>query len=184
MRLYEEGIFTGLKIGNNYYFGPDEQITRGEFLLYISAVLGTENTSSGYLPFEDFNSIPTWQRSAVTSMFNAGIIHGNSENGKLYFNCDEGITRIEAAQILNNILNLDSEFKQTDYSDSYLIPKYASGPVKNVTDYGLMRGYDDKSFRPYIRITRGMLSDILCNLKDYCEKEPLTVQRIKNTERK
>lgn len=170
-RLHNEGIFTGLKIGNKYYFQPEQQITRGDFLLYIYAVLNEEPAEEGYAPFEDFASIPVWQKPAAVSMYKDGIIHGNVENGKLYFNHDEGITRLEAAQILCNTLKLKNEPAMTAFSDNYLIPQYASGAVKNVMDYGLMQGYEDKSFRPYIRMTRAMLADVLCRFKDYCEKE-------------
>ena len=69
------------------------------------------------------------------------------------------------------MLNINSNNSQTDFYDSYLIPKYASNAVKNVSEYGLMKGYDDGSFRPYIKITRGMLADILCNVKDYTESK-------------
>ena len=35
-RLYNEGIFKGIQIGDKNYFMPDDNITRGEFLLYLN----------------------------------------------------------------------------------------------------------------------------------------------------
>lgn len=183
-RLHNEGIFTGIKIGNQYYFSPDQQVTRGEFLLYVSAVLQMEPKEAEIVPFADFYSVPIWQRATVSQMYKIGIIHGSYENGELYFNNDESITRLEAAQILNNFLGIKGLIGQMAYTDSYLIPRYATEAVKNVADYGLMKGYDDGSFRPYIRLNRAMLADILCNLKDYCEKEPQAVERFKNSDKK
>lgn len=183
-RLHNEGVFTGMKIGNKYYFGPDEQVSRGEFLLYVSAVLQMEPKETTSVPFADFYSVPVWQRATVSQMYKLGMINGSYENGGLYFNNDESITRIEAAQILNNFLGVKGMLGQLAFTDSYLIPRYAADAVKNVADYGLMKGYDDKSFRPYIRLTRAMLADILCNLKDYCEKEPKAVERLKGTDKK
>lgn len=169
-KLYDEGIFTGIKIGENYYFMPDDYITRGEFLLYINAVLNIPDAKSKILPFADKSSIPSWQLPTVYSMFESGYINGNVEKGNLYFNHDEKISRLECAIVLNNFLNIKSEKDATKYYDSYLIPKYAVSAVNNVTDYGLMQGYDDNSFRPYVKVTRAMLADVLCKLKDYNDK--------------
>ena len=183
-RLHKEGVFTGMKIGNRYYFDPDQQVSRGEFLLYVSAVLQMEPKETESVPFADFYSVPVWQRATVSQMYKLGMIHGSYENGGLYFNNDESITRLETAHILNNFLGIKGVGGQTAFADSYLIPRYATESVKNVADYGLMKGYDDKSFRPYIRLNRAMLADILCNLKDYCEKEPKAVERLKKTDKK
>ena len=104
-------------------------------------------------------------------MYESGIIKGNIENDNLYFNHSEKISRLECAIILNNMLGLENSFSATDYYDGYLIPSYAVTAVKNVSDYGLMKGYEDGSFRPYIKITRAMIADILCSTKDYYESQ-------------
>ena len=169
-RLYNEDIFCGIKIGNEYYFMPDEYITRGEFLLYLNAVLKIPLENNVNLPFADNSSIPDWQLPTVCTMYNSGFIKGNIEKNKLFFNHDEKISRLECAIILNNMLGLKTNLSSTEYYDNYLIPSYASSAVKNVSDCGLMQGYTDNSFRPYIKITRAMLADILCKVKDYNEK--------------
>lgn len=166
-KLYNEGVFTGIKIGQNYYFMPDDYITRGEFLLYINAVLNIPDAKAKTLPFADKASIPSWQLPTVYSMFESGYINGNMEKGSLYFNHDEKISRLECAIVLNNFLDVNNVEEGTKYYDSYLIPKYAVSAVKNVTDYGLMQGYDDNSFRPYVKVTRAMLADVLCKLKEF-----------------
>ncbi len=168
-RLYNEGIFKGIKIGETNFFMPDEPITRGEFLLYLNTILNKSTSKTINLPFADAASIPSWQIPTVCAMFEAGIINGNIEKDKLYFNHSEKISRLECAIILNNMLGLENSYSSTDYYDGYLIPSYAVTAVKNVSDYGLMKGYGDGSFRPYIKITRAMLADILCSTKDYYE---------------
>ena len=169
-KLYKEGIFTGMKIGDNYYFSPDEYITRGDFLLYLNAILKIPASSREKLPFADLSSIPKWQLTTVQTMYDNKLIRGNIEKGKIFFNYDEKISRLECAIILNNMLGLKSPKETTDYSDNYLIPDYAVSAVKNVSDYKLMQGYEDKSFRPYIKINRAMLADILCKVNDYNKK--------------
>lgn len=170
-RLYNEDIFTGIKIGEKYYFMPEEYITRGEFLLYMDAVLKTPSAENTVLPFKDVASIPHWQISTVQSMYKLGYISGKLEKSNLFFNHDEKISRLECAIILNNILGLKNSAQSTEYYDNYLIPKHAVTAIKNVSDYGLMTGYEDKSFRPYVKITRAMLADILCRVKDYFQTQ-------------
>lgn len=167
-RLYTDGIFEGIKIGEKRYFQPDVQITRGDFLLYLETVTNVKQTNLKSAPFEDFPLIPVWQKNTVLNMYDAGIIHGAVESGKLYCNPDEYISRLEAAQIIANAFSLKAQSKDgSKYSDSYLIPKYSADAVCAVTENNIMNGYTDNSFRPYVKITRGMLADILCRIRDF-----------------
>ena len=60
-RLYNEGIFKGIQIGDQSYFMPDVYITRGEFLLYLNTILQKDISETTTLPFADAGSIPSWQ---------------------------------------------------------------------------------------------------------------------------
>lgn len=166
-RLYGEGIFEGIKIGKYRYFQPNVQITRGEFLLYIETVSNVTESDGGRVPFEDFPIVPTWQKRIVQKMYNAKVISGAVEGGKLYGNLDEQISRLDAAQIIFKALKLPQNTKDLPYSDSYLIPSYAKDAVSSVSECEIMEGYADGSFRPYVKVTRSMLAEILCNAKDY-----------------
>ncbi len=164
--LFKDDVFKGIKIGGNYYFMPDEPVTRGEFLLYLNAVLNIPTDSNKvFLPFNDTKLIPSWQYPTVGLMYQKGYIKGNLEKTGLFFNGDEKISRLECTLILNNIFKPAKNSKPLSYSDEYLIPTYARTAVENITERNLIKGYDDNSFRPYIKITRGMLADILCRIK-------------------
>ena len=169
-RLYREGIFEGIKIGNYRYFQPDAQITRGEFLLYAETVSDLADGIIKQVPFDDFPVVPVWQQRIVSKMYGAGVISGAVEGGKLYGNFDEQISRLDAAQIISKALKLPPSASADSYSDSYLIPSYASEAVRSVSESKIMKGYGDGSFRPYVKVTRGMLAEILCNAKDYSAK--------------
>ncbi len=168
-RLFEQDIFKGIKIGSEYYFMPDEAITRGEFLLYLNAILNIpcENKNNIPLPFKDASLIPLWQYPTVGIMYEKGYIKGNLEKTGLFFNGDEKISRLECALILSNILTPSTKNKTFVYCDEYLIPSYALNAVKTVTECEILKGYTDNSFRPYIKITRGMLADILWRTKEF-----------------
>ena len=44
-RLAEEGVFTGAKIGEQYYFEPDKTVSRGEFLAMVMETAGRDVTA-------------------------------------------------------------------------------------------------------------------------------------------
>ncbi len=165
-RLFDEGLFEGIKIGKYRYFQPDEEITRGDFLLYLETVSPAPKTEDVSAPFEDFALVPYWQRRVLIDMYNAKVIRGAMEGGKLYSNFDENISRLEAALVISNALGLEKG-ANTAYTDSYLIPKYALDAISSVTKSEIMKGFSDGSFRPYIKVTRAMLADIICNIEDY-----------------
>ena len=61
--LAEKGIFTGGKIGGQYYFQPDLPVSREEFLAMALETAGREVTDVTMTGFCDDASIPTWAKS-------------------------------------------------------------------------------------------------------------------------
>ena len=61
--LAEKGVFTGGKIGDLYYFQPDQPVSRGEFLAMALETAGREVTSVTMTGFCDDAAIPTWAKA-------------------------------------------------------------------------------------------------------------------------
>ena len=61
--LAESGIFTGAKIGENYYFEPDATVSRSEFLALAMETAGREVTNVTITGFCDDESIPAWAKA-------------------------------------------------------------------------------------------------------------------------
>ncbi|WP_273482291.1 Ig-like domain-containing protein [Dysosmobacter welbionis] len=60
--LAEAGIFTGAKIGDQYYFEPDKPVSRSEFLAMVMETAGDEPTAVTMTGFCDDAAIPTWAK--------------------------------------------------------------------------------------------------------------------------
>ena len=61
--LAEAGIFTGAKIGDQYYFEPDKPVSRSEFLALVMETAGDEPTAVTMTGFCDDAAIPTWAKA-------------------------------------------------------------------------------------------------------------------------
>ena len=72
--LAEAGIFTGAKIGDQYYFEPDKPVSRSEFLAMVMETAGDEPTAVTMTGFCDDAAIPTWAKAYAAAGVADGII--------------------------------------------------------------------------------------------------------------
>lgn len=106
--LAETGIFVGEKLGNEYFFRPDEPVSRGEFLAMCMELCdakllnGVTRTS-----FYDDESIPMWQKPYIATALMSDLISGTKdESGHAVFRSDDPVTFAEATVMLNNALEI------------------------------------------------------------------------------
>lgn len=170
-RLHEERILTGMQIGGQYYFFPDTLITRGEFLMTLMAVLHIGGAPYDSTVFADHSSIADWLKPYAAAAYNAGIIKGDAAQGALYLRPDDKITRIEAICMLYNAVRPEGAEETLPYTDRYLVPAWGEAPVSGLTAYGLLQGYEDGSVRPYVRMNRAMMGELLWQLAQYQAQE-------------
>lgn len=108
LRLAEEGVLVGSRLGGAYFFSPDDPVTRGEFLAMCLQACGAELlpdiTKTG---FYDDSAISAWTKPYVATALMSGVIRGyTSEDGHVVFSADAPITLAEASVMLNNILGI------------------------------------------------------------------------------
>lgn len=108
IRLAEEGVYVGRYVNGNYFFDPDQSVTRAQFLTMAMSVTGLEQLEGGTLTgFSDDTAIPTWAKGSVSAALKAGAISGaRDETGAPIFGADQSITRGEASVMLNNLLDI------------------------------------------------------------------------------
>ena len=108
LSLCENGIFTGEMLGNEYFFRPDQPVTRGEFLAMCLNAGGSDTlTGVTRTGFYDDERIPMWVKPYVSTALMSGIISGSrSLDGRIVFNSDTPVTFSEAAVMLNNTLGI------------------------------------------------------------------------------
>ena len=97
-----------------------------------------------------------WAEQYINSLVGKKIISGYEDNT---YRPENLITRAEAAVLIVKMLGLDiSENKNLDFDDNSTIPDWAVGYIKTAVDKGIIRGYEDNTFKASNQITRAEIS--------------------------
>lgn len=137
--LAENGVFTGEKLGGEYFFRPDAPVTRSEFLAMAMSVSGAKTiggiTRTG---FSDDGDIPLWAKPYVSAGLMSGVISGyRSSDGSLVFNPNNEINFTEAAVILNRTLGITDVVGAAATDDS-AVPAWAQSASVNLAATGIL----------------------------------------------
>ena len=91
--LAERGIFTGEKLGSQWVFQPEREVSRGEFLSMCMTLTG-EDLLSGVAStgFADDADIDAWLKPYVATALMDGVVSGYSVSGGAVFEPGEPIT--------------------------------------------------------------------------------------------
>ena len=130
--LAEAGIFTGAKIGDQYYFQPDAEVSRSEFLAMVMETAGREVTPVTMTGFCDDESIPTWAKAYAAAGVTDGIVQGKTTAEGAAFRGDQAITFNEAATVLDRVLDLGDVELDVWYADREAVPSWAAQAVGNM----------------------------------------------------
>ena len=108
IRLAEEDILVGRQVGDQYFFDPDAQVSRWEFLTLAMETAGLEPLEQVSLTgFADDGDIPTWSKGWISSALQAGVIQGSrDEVGAPIFQADQAVTQGEAMVMLDQLLQV------------------------------------------------------------------------------
>ncbi len=128
-------------------FRPNENVTRGQFALFISRALSLPSPKKPNT-FKDV-SVKVSTYDGIIKSLEAGIIQGYTDNT---FRPNELITRAQMAIMLEKALQYKSTFKlkteDLPYVDKNSIGKSAEESVKRLHYYGIMTQHKGKSFSP------------------------------------
>lgn len=132
--LAETGIFTGEQLGGQYFFRPEETVSRSEFLamcLKLTDAKPIEGiTRTGF--FDD-GDIPMWAKPYVSAALMSGIVSGSrDDDGQLVFNSNDPITFAQAAVILNNTLGI-TDVTGVAAVDTEVVPAWAASASVNLS---------------------------------------------------
>lgn len=104
--LAEHGIFTGAKIGGEWFFEPERTVTRGEFVSMAMAAAGLEPSDVTVTGFCDDAEIPVWAKGYAAGALAAGVVYGAPTAEGMAFCADSDMTLSEAATVVNRILKV------------------------------------------------------------------------------
>ena len=167
LRLAEEGIYIGERIGGEYCFRPDEPLTRGEFLTLCLSAVGLEPldgvTRTG---FSDDDSIPEWEKAYISAALMAGVVQGYStDEGEIVFSSTEDVSCAEAMVMLNNSLKI-SDVSSAASLDEQALPAWAAQAAANLSACSIISPSASYSSS----LTRGEAAKMLCSSLDLLEE--------------
>ncbi|MBE7019899.1 MAG: S-layer homology domain-containing protein [Ruminococcaceae bacterium] len=143
--LVDEGIVSGDSFGN---LNLDKSITRAEFIKTLNKYFGfTKRADSN---FSDVGA-DKWYYDELLIAKGEGYIKGDASGNA---NPDSPITRAEVAVTVARILKL-ADGVLPAFSDADLIPEWARGAIGALCEKGVIKGYEDGSFRASNQVTRG-----------------------------
>lgn len=181
LKLADKNIFKGMEICGKHYFYPDTLLSRADFIVLLISALGMDVTKARDIanPFADAAEIPAWANLYAKTAYDCGIISGALENGKLYFHPNDILTRIEIIKILDGVIKPDALGKSiVQYADMYLVPDWGIDAVQSMTDYGILKGYDDNTVRPYVKINRAMAAEFILQVLNYKNSNPVMMKQL------
>lgn len=161
-KLLAAGIAS--KEGSTQY-GPDDKMTRGEFVRMLVNVIGTENKSEN-----TFTDIP--EGSAYADIIESAIYGGFTVGveGK-EFKAETVLTREDVVTLVANMYEVENGYALTPgfikFKDMPDIAPYARDAVKGMKEAGFVSGYDDNTFRPKDTVTRAEAIAVLYNALGY-----------------
>lgn len=145
-------------------FKPNNSVSRGEVAQLVFNILSVEEGSAN---FTDVNN-QDWYANAVNALASNGIFNGRPDGS---FGADDSITRQDFAIAIVNIFNLElPEGFGNGAGFADLEGIYGQQAVETLIGLGVIRGYEDNTFRPDAPITRAEAVVILNRLfGDYVE---------------
>ena len=161
IRLAEEGVYVGEYVNGQYFFQPDQPVTRAQFLSMAMAVSGLEPLEDVTLTgFSDDDAIPTWAKGSVSAALKAGAIQGSRDaSGAPVFQADSYITRAEATVMLNNLLGVSDVPAEVFWDGG--TDHWAAQAAANLAASGVVRAEDSGSASLSNQLTRAEVAELL-----------------------
>ena len=123
----------------------------------IASVSYAPNLAARFVEFADLAG--HWAKSAIEEAARIGFVEGYPDDS---FRPDRSVTRAEFAAMLVRALGLPaSGGGGPDFSDSGEIPEWAAPYAAAAASAGIVRGYEDGSFRAGSNITRAEMAAML-----------------------
>ncbi len=181
VKMVERDIYKGERIGSKYYFRPETQLTRIDVINYILAALDVNiddvNTDDIHI-FTDSPQLPDYINKAAYKAYQLGIIEGSKTDGGVYLNPYSPINRSETVKMLDKAIGPKTlSDGRLNYIDAPSVPDWAVQHFKNMIAYGIVRGYDDNSLRPFESVTKAQATEMIYQMLKYNDTNTPTLAR-------
>ena len=164
--LYNKGIVSGQADG---VYAPMNNITRAEIVKMLVMAFN-EYDKNATTEFYDLQN--HWAQSYIASAYNKGYVVGRSTDE---FGANDYITRQDTAVILYRMMQVNDKTQTVvNITKSFLdhkdISDYAVRGVEMLSEYGIINGFSDGSFKPQNLLTRAEAAVLIKNFLDYVNK--------------
>lgn len=144
--MAQKGLVKGL---TNELFGPENSLTRAQFVTLLGRVFAWDMPQKPKLSFKD--AIPDYAQGSVQVALSKGLVKGYTDKT---FRPNQVVTRAEVAVILDRILQKKAKPAQAPV-DKKAWPQWASSAINNVAGQGLMDNQSGR-FEPNKPTTRAV----------------------------
>lgn len=172
LAMTEKGIMGGTQVGSAFYFYPDREVSRAEFVVMAMNAAGiTDIAPTRSTVFSDDAEIPSDMKRYIATAYELGYIKGSAgEDGKLCFEPSRSITRAEAAVMLGSMLGAATPTMKPTIADDSEIPVWAQSSVYAMVEMGVLEA-TETGVSPLEKLTRGSAADILSRFIRYAEEK-------------
>ena len=167
LRLAEEGVYTGRKVGELYCFDPDETFTREEFLAVAMTAADAAPLSSVSLTgFYDDRDISVWAKGYVSAALIQGTVQGSpNETGQIVFNAGDAVTCAQAAVIIDRLLAMGDVSSPAAALSAETVPAWAYQSAVNMEAVSVLPSSANLSHP----LTRAEAAEMLSAMLDVLE---------------
>ncbi|MDD4714981.1 MAG: Ig-like domain-containing protein [Oscillospiraceae bacterium] len=171
IKLAETNLLVGECLNGQYFFHPDEAVTRSEFLASAMNAAGLPSLSNVSITgFADDSQIPAWAKDYAATALKAGIIQGEKGSGGTVFSPNDDITAAEAAVILNRVLDISDVSSTASFSSSQTsLNAWANQAAVNLSAHGILTAGCSSSKSLSQHVTRADMAEMLCSALELLE---------------
>ena len=161
LNMTEKNVMNGEKVGDYYYFRPDGEVSRIDFIVNAMKTLGIDNIPKvDTTVFADDGDIGDEVKGYIALAYSKKYISGIDEGGQLYFRPNDNIKLSEAAVILSNMIGYSEYHTTPAFANSDEIPAYSKQAVMSLRALGIIELPSDATFEN-TNISRAQMAKLL-----------------------
>lgn len=161
LHMTEKNVMNGERVGDYYYFRPDSEVSRVDFIVSAMKMLGIENVPScEKTVFADDTDIGDEVKGYISLAYSKQYISGIEDGEKLYFKPDEKIKLAEAAVILSNMIGYSKYDSAPAFANGEDIPEWSKQAVMSLKSLGVIEAVSDSRFEN-TTVNRGDMAKLL-----------------------